>query len=200
MGWPRPVFDQLPSTELYIFEAPQPESLEADKRFLGDHLETKTVYTFGMMSMPPTKKKAGGEVRVVDSANFPIAKDIAAALVTLKPGALREMHWHPNVSEWQYWIKGKGRMTVVTTGGTARTMDFNANDVGFVPATAGHSIENTGTEDLVFLEMFKAPRYTDISLNQWIAHMPDKMAKAHLKLPVATIRIAPQGDNDILPK
>jgi hypothetical protein len=38
MGWPRPVFDQLPSTELYIFEAPQPNSLEADKRFLGDHL------------------------------------------------------------------------------------------------------------------------------------------------------------------
>jgi oxalate decarboxylase len=200
MGWPRPIFDQLPPTELYIFEAPLPDSLEADKRFLGGRLETKTEYTFGMMSMPPTKKKAGGEVRVVDSTNFPIAKDIAAALVTLKPGALREMHWHPNVSEWQYWIRGKGRMTVVTTGANARTMDFNANDVGFVPAMAGHSIENIGTEDLVFLEMFKAPRYMDISLNQWIAHMPDKMAEAHLKLPVTTIRIAPQDDNDVLSK
>lgn len=200
MGWPRSVFDQLPPKELYIFEAPLPDPLEADKRFLGDHLETKTAYTFGMMSMPSTQKKAGGEVRVVDSTNFPIAKDIAAALVTLKPGALREMHWHPNVSEWQYWIKGKGRMTVVTTGAKARTMDFNANDVGFVPAMAGHSIENTGTEDLVFLEMFKAPRYMEVSLNQWIARMPDKMAEAHLKLPVTTIRNAPQANNDVLPK
>jgi oxalate decarboxylase len=110
------------------------------------------------------------------------------------------MHWHPNVSEWQYWIKGKGRMTVVTTEAKARTMDFNANDVGYVPSMAGHSIENTGTEDLVFLEMFKAPRYMDISLNQWIARMPDKMAEAHLKLSAATIRQAPQGDYDILPK
>ena len=89
---------------------------------------------------------------------------------------------------------------MVTTGAKARTMDFNANDVGFVPAMAGHSIENTGTEDLIFLEMFKAPRYTDISLDQWIARMPDKMAEAHLKLSVATIRMAPQGDNDVLPK
>jgi oxalate decarboxylase/phosphoglucose isomerase-like protein (cupin superfamily) len=28
--------------------------------------------------------------------------------VTIRPGGLREMHWHPNVSESQYWIKGKG--------------------------------------------------------------------------------------------
>jgi len=29
-------------------------------------------------------------------------------------------------------------------------MDFNANDVGFVPAVAGHYVENTGNTDLVF--------------------------------------------------
>jgi oxalate decarboxylase len=109
------------------------------------------------------------------------------------------MHWHPTVSEWQYWIKGKGRMTVVTTEATARTMDFHQNDVGYVPAMAGHSIENTGTEDLVFLEMFKAHQYLDVSLNQWIARMPDKMAEAHLKLAPTTIRRAPQDNNVVLP-
>jgi oxalate decarboxylase len=198
-GWSRQVFDQLPATELYIFEAPLPGPLEDDKRFLGDHLETKTQYTFKMASMPPTNKTAGGETRVVDSTNFPISLNIAAAMVTIKPGGLREMHWHPNVSEWQYWIKGKGRMTVVTTGAKARTMDFNANDVGFVPTMAGHSIENTGTEDLVFLEMFKTSRYQDISLNQWIARMPPKMAEAHLKLATSVIRSAPQDQHDVLP-
>jgi oxalate decarboxylase len=109
-----------------------------------------------MSSIAPTQKTAGGEVRVVDSTNFPVATGVAAAMVTIKPGELREMHWHPNVSEWQYWVKGKGRMTVVTTEAKARTMDFNANDVGFVPTMAGYSIENTGTEDIVFLEVFKA--------------------------------------------
>ena len=197
-SWPREAWDKLPATELYIFEAPLPDSLESDRKFLGANLETKNKYTFSMNSMPATKTTPGGEVRIVDSSNFPVALNIASAMVTLKPGAIREMHWHPNVSEWQYWIKGSGRMTVVTTGAKARTMDFNANDVGYVPTMAGHSIENTGTEDVVFLEMFKASRYQDVSLNQWIARMPDKMAEAHLKLSAATIRTAPQMKDVIL--
>jgi oxalate decarboxylase len=150
-----------------------------------------------MAAMQPTKRTSGGEARIVDSTVFHVSRGVAAAMVTLKPGAIREMHWHPNVSEWQYWIRGKGRMTVVTTGAKARTMDFNANDVGYVPSMAGHSIENTGTEDLVFLEMFKTDRYQDVSLNQWIARMPNKMAEAHLKLDRSIIRQAPQ-DKDVI--
>jgi oxalate decarboxylase len=198
MGWERQEWNQLPPTELYIFEAPLPGPLEADKQFLGQYLETENKYTFKMGSMQPTSRSAGGEVRIVDSSNFAVAKNIAAAMVTIKPGGMREMHWHPNASEWQYWIKGQGRMTVAVTGARARTMDFRANDVGFVPSMAGHYIENTGTEDLVFLEMFKAPKYQDVSLNQWIARMPDKMAAAHLKLPVPVIRRAPQDKEPIL--
>ena len=41
----------------------------------------------------------GGNVKLVDSRNFPIAKTVAAAIVEVKPGGLREMHWHPNVSK-----------------------------------------------------------------------------------------------------
>jgi len=200
MGWTRKEWDQLPATELYIFEAPLPGPLEADKAFLGEYLETENKYTFKMGSMKPTITSAGGEVRIVDSTNFSVAQNIAAAMVTIKPGGIREMHWHPNASEWQYWIKGKGRMTVALTGAKARTMDFNANDVGYVPAMAGHYVENTGTEEVVFLEMFKASRFQDVSLNQWIARMPEKMAAAHLKLPTSTIRRAPQGKNPILPR
>jgi oxalate decarboxylase len=68
------------------------------------------------------------------------------------------LHWHPNASEWQYYLSGKARMTVFSSDG-AHTMDFNANDVGFVPRVAGHYIENTGNADLVFLEMSKASEY-----------------------------------------
>ena len=200
MGWKREEWDKLPATELYIFEAPLPGSLEADKRFLGNNLETENQYTFKMGSMKPTFESTGGNVRIVDSKNFTMAQNIAAAMVTIKPGGIREMHWHPNASEWQYWIKGQGRMTVVLTGAHARTMDFRANDVGYVPSMAGHYIENTGTEDLVFLEMFKTHQYQDVSLNQWIARMPDKMATAHLKLPLSVIRRAPQDKTPILPR
>ncbi len=200
MGWDRQEWDKLPPTELYIFEAPLPGRLEDDKRFLGDRLETRNQYTFKMSKMPPTTRNAGGEVRIVDSTVFPASTHIAMAQVRLKPGAIRELHWHPNVSEWQYWIQGAGRMTVVNAQGKARTMNFHPNDVGIVTAMAGHYIENTGKDDVVFLEMFKTDRYLDISLNEWIARMPDKMAMAHLKLPLSVIRSAPQSKNNTLPK
>lgn len=101
---------------------------------------------------------------MADSHSFVAAKNISGALTTVKPGGLRELHWHPNASEWQYWIAGKGRMTVFNSDG-AHTMDFNANDVGFVPKVTGHCIENTGNTDLVVLEVFPTGDIQEISLN-----------------------------------
>jgi oxalate decarboxylase len=91
-------------------------------------------------------------------------------------------------------------MTVVTAEAKARTLLFHSNDVGYVSTMAGHSLVDTGTEDLVFLEMFKTSHYADISLNQWISRMPDKIAEAHLKLTAVTIRKALQDKNDVLPR
>ena len=59
-------------------------------------------------------------------------------------GGMRKLRWHPDNSEWQCYLASKGRMTVFLPVDNARTMDFNANDVGYVPAVAGHYIENTG--------------------------------------------------------
>ena len=80
-------------------------------------------------------------------------------------------------------------MTVFMPVGSARTMDFNANDVGFVPANTGHYVENTGDTDLVFLEMFKASEVLDFSLNQWIRRLPPEMVKSHLKLDKNAIQL-----------
>jgi oxalate decarboxylase len=60
--------------------------------------------------MVPTKKTSGGEVRIVDSRNFAASNNVAAALVIIKPGGMRELHWHPNASEWQFYLAGKGRI------------------------------------------------------------------------------------------
>jgi hypothetical protein len=38
-------------------------------------------------------------VRVADSSNFIISTTVAAALVTVRPGGLREMHSHPNADD-----------------------------------------------------------------------------------------------------
>jgi oxalate decarboxylase/phosphoglucose isomerase-like protein (cupin superfamily) len=46
---------------------------------------------------PEKVSGGGGSFWIIDSKNFPASKTIAATFVTLKPGGLRELHWHPNV-------------------------------------------------------------------------------------------------------
>jgi len=190
---------KLPTDQLYIFPAPLPLSLAADKAAAGgSRFASPIQYTFRMEAMAPTKKTAGGEVRIVDSRNFPASQNVASALVTVKPGGMRELHWHPNASEWQFYLAGKARMTVFMPPGNARTMDFNANDVGFIPPVAGHYIENTGDTDLIFLEMFKANRYMDFSMNNWLRRLPPEIVTAHLNIDDATIRKIPSTNQGVI--
>lgn len=115
----------------------------------------------------------GGTLDIVDSRNFPIAKTIASAIVTLKPKGLRELHWHPNADEWLYFHKGDARATVFLGGSLARTFDFTAGDTAVFPDNSGHYIENTSeTEDLVWFEIYKSDRAVDVSLTQWLALSP----------------------------
>jgi oxalate decarboxylase len=191
----------LPKSALYIFPADVPKSLAEDRAAVGgEKVRSPIQYTFKMEAMAPTKRTTGGEIRIVDSHNFPAAKNVAAALNIIRPGGMRELHWHPNASEWQFFIAGKGRMTVFMPVGLARTMDFNANDVGFVPAMAGHYIENTGDTDLVTLEMFKAKEVLDISLNNWLRHLPPEMVTSHLGLDKTAIQTIPAEKLEELPR
>jgi len=182
---------KLPTGPLYIFPGDLPGSLAQDRAEIGRQAETPRQYTFHLKSMAPTKRTAHGEVRIADSRNFPVSQHIAAALVTVKPGGMREMHWHPNASEWQFYIAGKARMTVFTPVGNARTMDYNANDVGYVPAVAGHYVENTGDTDMVFLELFAANEFMDVSLNNWLRKLPPGMVTSHLNLDNTSIKKIP---------
>jgi oxalate decarboxylase len=182
-GLDKSVFAQTPGAPLYIFPGNLPNSLEQDKAEIGGaQVASKYQYTFRMRSMEPTIANQAGEVRVVDSHNFPASQHIAAAMLIIKPGHMRELHWHPNASEWQYYIAGKARMTVFFPVDNARTMDFSANDVGYVPSNAPHYFENTGDTNLVVLEIFAADEFMDVSLNQWLRRVPSEMLKAHLNI------------------
>ncbi|MCC6614231.1 MAG: oxalate decarboxylase family bicupin [Anaerolineae bacterium] len=169
----------------WIFMAPVPPALEVDA-VQSPAGTTATNYVYRLLEQEPIKT-AGGQVRIADSSNFPAASTVAAALVEINPGAMREMHWHPNNDEWQYYISGKGRMTVFASSGKARTFDYQAGDVGYVPFAMGHYIENTGDEPLRFLELFNSDRFADISLMQWMALVPPELVQAHLNLNPQTL-------------
>ena len=116
-----------------------------------------------------------GSVRIADSTNFIVSKTIAASRVTIKPGALRAMHWHPNADEWLYILKGTGRATVFNTGPAAMTADFHAGDIGLIKKAFGHYLENTGNTDLIYMEVFRADHFEEVLLSDWLAHSPIDM-------------------------
>jgi oxalate decarboxylase len=177
---PEVTFKNVPARELFIFPRDLPRSLEEEKKEVSAGSgPVPNSFAFFTGKMKPSKETAGGSVKIVDRKNFP-ATNTAAAIVTVKPGGLRELHWHPNEDEWQYYVKGDARMTVFAAGGHARTMDFRAGDVGYIQRSMPHYIENTGDTDLLFLEVFPTPEYQDISLAEWLAHTPSRLVDQHI--------------------
>jgi oxalate decarboxylase len=200
-GVPAETFSKIPLHQLYIFQGKLPGTLAADQAAVkGTMGFPPHPFTFSLGSSAPTRQTKGGEVRIADSGNFIVSKTIAAALVTLRPGGLREMHWHPNADEWQYWIKGKGRMTVFDSGPRAVTMDFNPGDIGYVKRSNGHYIKNVGDTDLQFLEVFRSAYYADVSLSDWLTHTPPALVAQHLNVDEATIAKFPNNKPEVMPE
>ncbi|KGP84337.1 MULTISPECIES: oxalate decarboxylase family bicupin [unclassified Paenibacillus] len=177
-GVPESAFQSMPTEQVYIFQDQVPGSLESQE-VQSPYGTVPLSFKHRLLAQKPIITP-GGSVRIVDSTNFPISTTVAAALVEIKPGGMRELHWHPNADEWQYYLTGQGRMTVFGGNGIARTFDYRAGDVGYVPVAMGHYIQNTGTDTLWFLEMFRSDRFEDISLNQWMALTPEELVRDNL--------------------
>lgn len=170
-GVSKEVFNNIPKHELYIFQAPVPGPLS----------RTPKTFSFHLLDEKPIKTK-GGRAWIADSTNFHASKTIAAALVEIEPGGMRELHWHPNGDEWQYYLTGQARMTVFGSEGLARTFNYQAGDVGVVPFPMPHYVENTGSTTLRFLEIFRSDHFADVSLAQWLAFSPRELVEDHLKI------------------
>jgi oxalate decarboxylase len=134
------------------------------------------------MAQLPHSRFAGGEERRVSSLEFPISTTMTGVVLDLKPGALRELHWHPNADEWQYYVTGNARMTVFGSNGRVRTEDFHQGDAGYVPRGYGHYIENVGDEPVRVLIGFNSGDYQEISLSTWLAANSDAVLADNFKV------------------
>jgi oxalate decarboxylase len=196
-GVPASLFGHTPDpSERYIFPAPLPGPLAADK--IPGATEVPNKFSYRLMAQTPVKTR-GGTARISDSSTFPANTAIAAALVEVEPGGMRELHWHPNTNEWQYYIEGQARMGVFAASGQARTFDYRAGDVGYVPFAMGHYVENTGTTPLRFLEMFRSSSFADLSLDTWMALTPPELVDAHLKLDPQVMQALRKSKAPIVP-
>jgi oxalate decarboxylase len=197
-GVHKEVFKNIPLSNLWIFQGTEPGELAADRAAARVQPNTEPV-VFRLSRSKPVKENSGGRIQIADSTNFKISKTMASALVTVAPGGMREMHWHPNADEWQYYLRGQARMTVFNTGPKATTNDFRPGDVGVVRKNLGHYVENTGSDVLQFLEVFRTSRYEEVSLADWFSHMPPQLLMQHLNLTREDVARFPKDSRGIVP-
>jgi oxalate decarboxylase len=191
-GLPESAFEGFPQAEVYFASGALPPATPAPP-LQGWKLPPLT-HRYQMLKQPPHRTFAGGREWRVDSTNFPISTSMAAVVLDLEPGALRELHWHPTADEWQYVIAGDISVTMFGSGGRFRTETLSQGDVGYIPQGYGHSVENVGSTGCRVLIGFNAGVYAAIDLSQWIAGNPADILATNFGKPAELFEQFPRHD------
>jgi oxalate decarboxylase len=189
---PASTFANFPKKEVYLVKGPVPPPLPADPAPGSLNAPAQT-HRYRMLAQKP-QVFPGGTMRIVSQKEFPISTTMTGALLRIKPGALRELHWHPNADEWQYYLKGRARMTVFGSGGRARTEEYGPGDVGYAPQGFGHYIENIGTDELELVLAFNSGEYQSISATAWFAANPSELLATNFGVPASTFGGFPKAE------
>ena len=173
LGLPEAACAQFPKKEVYI--GPGKVPAQALEQFRNTDLQpSQLAHKFRLDALAP-RVLEGGEERIVSSREFPIQTSLTAVRMDLKPGAMREMHWHPHADEWQYYVKGSARVTIFGSHGRVRTEEFTPGHVAFIKQGYGHYIEQTGDEPTRILILFNSGVYEEISLSAWLGGNPGSL-------------------------
>ena len=190
LGLSREVVAKLPTKEVYIIPGKIPPQIPED--YVGADLqENQNPHKFSLARAPITRY-AGGWVRHANQKDFPINTTLASALEYLDPGAIRELHWHPNADEWQYILQGRSRVTVFGAHGRTRTEECGPGDIVFVQQGFGHYVENVGREPMQFFALFNTPTFEEISISSWLAGNPASLIADNFDIPKSEVAKMPK--------
>lgn len=117
----------------------------------------------------------GGSAREATIKQLPISRGLAGVSMQLKPGGIRELHWHAIAAEWAFVVKGRVRTTVIGPEGVSETNDFNPGDVWYFPRGHGHMLQNIGDEECHFILIFDDGAFSEFgtfSSTDWLGHTP----------------------------
>lgn len=167
---PLDAWKDIPPGELFIFPGTKAPADISKQNITGTAGITPLdeSYTYHSSKAANTIETTGGSVKIIDPNVFPVASMFSAAIVTVKPGAIREIHWHTTSDEWNFFVAGNARISIYAAQGNARTFDYHAGDCGYIPKAMTHYVENIGNDDVVFIEVLQADHFSDISVGQWL--------------------------------
>lgn len=191
-GVPASTFESFPKEEVYFARGAIPPATP-NAPLQGVKAPALT-HKYEFLSKPPHRSFAGGREWRVDSTTFPISTTITGAFLELEPGAIRELHWHPNADEWQYLVEGDISVSMFGSHGRYRVETLHKGDVGYIPQGYGHSIENVGKNTCRILIGFNTGVYQTIDLSQWIAGNPVDVLATNFGKPAQLFERFPKSD------
>jgi oxalate decarboxylase len=187
----------MPQKELYIGPGRVPPAVEEIRN--SELQPSQSAHKFRLGKVPP-RTFEGGEERIVTSAEFPIQTTLVANQMDLKPGALRELHWHPHADEWQFYVRGRARVTIFGSHGRVKTEEFGPNHVAFIKQGYGHYIEQIGDEPTRLLILFNSGVYQEISLSNWLGGNPNSLLTSNFGLSQEMLDRLPKQEVGIIGK
>lgn len=134
--------------------------------------------------------------------DFPVSKNIAGVLMSLKPEGLRELHWHANAAEWGFVISGNVRTTIINPEGQYETNDFKQGDIWYFPRGHGHSIEGLGPDGTTFMLVFDNGAFSEFatfSITDWLAQTPREIVAKNLQVDAEDLKSLPDKEVYIIP-
>lgn len=196
LNLPISAFSSIPRDEAYIIQGKVPPAVPENLRNRSLP-ENQFPHKFRLGEMQPFVFP-GGEERIVSSREFPIQKTVTGVIQDLRPGALRELHWHPNADEWQYYISGRSRVTIFGAHGRVETEEFRPGQIAFIKQGFGHFVEQVGDEPTSILILFNSPVYEEISLAEWLGANPPALVADNFGFSAEQVAKLPTASKGIL--
>ncbi len=149
------------------------------------------------MEQQKGKVTEGGSGKEATVKQLPISKGLAGVSMRLKPGGLRELHWHANAAEWAFVVKGRVRTTIIEPDGCAETNDFDPGDVWYFPRGHGHALQGLGPDECHFILVFDNGAFSEygtFSITDWFARTPPHVLSRTLGLPESAFEKFPREE------
>jgi oxalate decarboxylase len=187
---------KLPKKEVYIVQGEVPPEMAPSA--LNPNLQPSQLNHKFRLGAAPLLKFEGGTEQLVSQQQFPISSTITGVLLTIQPGGLRELHWHPNADEWQYYIKGRSEIGIFGANGKYRQDEFGPGNVAFINRGFGHYIKQIGNEATQILVAFNSPDYQEISISSWLASNPSRLLADNFGLEMGDVEKLPKAGRVIV--
>jgi oxalate decarboxylase len=159
-------------------------------------IEPIAPFKYNIESLPGWKGE-GGSAKEATVAEFPVSQSIAGVSMRLKPGGLRELHWHALAAEWAYMLEGRCRVTVVMPNGQSEITDFGPGDTWYFPRGHGHALQGLGPGECHFILGFDNGHFSEygtFSVTDWIATAPPRVVARTLGIPESAVALFPKKE------